>query len=101
MSGGNTSYIDKAELRKTFNIKCVRHNLQFRDEFLGREAQHEAVSIQHVTCLRGILSTRRKTSRSKDENQQQSQPTYDAEFENQTRATLMGTGDLGTRRNPL
>ena len=35
-------------------------------------------------------STRRKTSRSKDENQQQTQPTYDAESGNQTRATLMG-----------
>ena len=35
-------------------------------------------------------STRRKTSRSKDENQQQTQPTYDAESGNQTRATLVG-----------
>ena len=33
-------------------------------------------------------STRRKTSRSKDDNQQQTQPTYDAESENRTRATL-------------
>ena len=37
-------------------------------------------------------STRRKTSRSKDENQQQTQATYDAECENQTRATLVGGG---------
>ena len=35
-------------------------------------------------------STRRKTSRSKDENQQQTQPTYDAEPGNRTRATLVG-----------
>ena len=34
--------------------------------------------------------TRRKTSRSKDENQQQTQPTYDAESRNRTRATLVG-----------
>ena len=34
--------------------------------------------------------TRIKTSRSKDENQQQTQPTYDAESENRTRATLVG-----------
>ena len=34
-------------------------------------------------------STRRKTSRSKDENQQQTQPTYDAESGNRTRATLV------------
>ena len=35
-------------------------------------------------------STRRKTSRSKDENQQQTQPTCDAEAGNRTRATLVG-----------
>ena len=35
-------------------------------------------------------SIRRKTSRSKDENQQQTQPTYDAESGNRTRATLVG-----------
>ena len=35
-------------------------------------------------------STRRKTSRSKDENQQQTQPTFDAESGNRTRATLVG-----------
>ena len=36
-------------------------------------------------------SIRRKTSRSKDENQQHSgQPTYDAESGNRTRATLVG-----------
>ena len=35
-------------------------------------------------------STRGKTYRSKDENQQQTQPTYDAETGNQTRATLVG-----------
>ena len=35
-------------------------------------------------------STRRKTSRSKDENQQQTQPTYDAKSGNRTRATLVG-----------
>ena len=35
-------------------------------------------------------STRRKTSRSKDENQQQTQPTYDAESGNRTWATLVG-----------
>ena len=34
-------------------------------------------------------NTRRKTSRIKDENQQQTQPTYDAESGNRTRATLV------------
>ena len=35
-------------------------------------------------------STRRKTSRSREENQQQTQPTYCAEFENRSRATSVG-----------
>ena len=35
-------------------------------------------------------STRRKSSRSKDENQHQTQPTYDAKSGNRTRATLVG-----------
>ena len=35
-------------------------------------------------------STQRKTSRSKDENQQQTQPTYNAESGSQTRASLVG-----------
>ena len=39
---------------------------------------------------RGNRSTRGKTFRIKDENQQQTQPTYDAEFGNQTGATLVG-----------
>ena len=34
-------------------------------------------------------STRRKTSRSREENQQQTQPTYDVESENRTRSTLV------------
>ena len=33
-------------------------------------------------------SIQRETSRSKDENQQQTQPTFDAESGNQTRATF-------------
>ena len=39
---------------------------------------------------RGENRSTRKTSRSKDENQQQTQPTYDAESGNRTRATLVG-----------
>ena len=35
-------------------------------------------------------STRRKTSRSEDENQQQTQPTYDTGTGSRTRATLVG-----------
>ena len=39
-----------------------------------------------------IQSTWRKTSRSKEENQQQTQPTYDAGSGNRTRDTLVGGG---------
>ena len=35
-------------------------------------------------------STQRKTSQSKDKNQQQTQPSFDAESGNRTRATLVG-----------
>ena len=35
-------------------------------------------------------SARRKTSRSREENQQQTQPTYDAGYGNRTRDTLVG-----------
>ena len=38
----------------------------------------------------GNRSTRRKTSRSRVENQQQNQPTYDAGSGNRTQATLVG-----------
>ena len=45
-------------------------------------------------------STRRKTSRSKEENQQQTQPTFDAESRNRTRATLVG-GLRGRQMLPI
>ena len=45
-------------------------------------------------------STRRKTSRSKDENQQQTQPTFDAESGNRTRATLVGGLNAQPLRHP-
>ena len=44
-------------------------------------------------------SIRRKTStRSKDENQQQTQPTYDAESRNRTQATIGGRRVLSLHR---
>ena len=52
----------------------------------------DQIGIKKCWFLRGgeNRSTRRKTSRSKDENQQQTQPTYDAETGNRTRTTLVG-----------
>ena len=38
---------------------------------------------------RGKLENRRQTSRSKDENQQQTQPTHDGDSGNQTRVILV------------
>ena len=38
----------------------------------------------------GKLEYQEKNPRSRDENQQQTQPTYDTETENRTRATLVG-----------
>ena len=45
-------------------------------------------------------STRRKTSRSRVENQQQTQLTYDAGSGNRTRDTLVGGSALTTAHNP-
>ena len=52
----------------------------------------ESIGIWKCWCLRRgeTRSTGRKTSRSKDENQQQTQPTFDADSGNRTRATLVG-----------
>ena len=50
----------------------------------------DRIGIQKCWFLRRRenRTTRRKTSRSKDKNQQQTQPTYNAESGNRTRATL-------------
>ena len=65
--------------RQRLMIKCLT-NIQIELEFgnvgLLRRGENQ--------------STRRKTSRSKEENQQQTQPTYDAWSRNRTRGTLVG-----------
>ena len=52
----------------------------------------DRIGIQKCWFLRRgeKRSTRRKTFRSKDENEQQTQPTYDAETGNRTQPTLVG-----------
>ena len=50
-------------------------------------------SAEHCSCNWGHFPDRigiRKTSRSKDENQQQTQPTYGVESGNRIRSTLVG-----------
>ena len=51
----------------------------------------DRIGIQKCWFLRREenRSTQRKTSRSREENQQQTQPTYDVESGNRTRATLV------------
>ena len=46
-------------------------------------------------------STGRKTSQSKDENQQQTQPTFDVESGNRTRATFGGRPAWEANAQPL
>ena len=57
-------------------------------------ANHSQIELEIGKCWflrRGDnRSTRRKTSWSKDENQQKTQPTYDAKSRNRTQATLVG-----------
>ena len=57
-------------------VHCIRIELEFGKCWFLRRGENR--------------STRRKTSRSREENQQQTQPTYDAETGNRTRATLVG-----------
>ena len=46
-------------------------------------------------------SSRRKTFRSKDENQQQTQPTYDVESGDRTRATVVEASTLTTASSDI
>ena len=57
-------------------VHCIQIELEFGKCWFLRRGENR--------------STRRKTSRSRAENQQQTQPTYDAESGNRTRATLVG-----------
>ena len=57
-------------------VHCIRIELEFGKCWFLRRGENR--------------STRRKSSRSREENQQQTQPTYDAETGNRTRATLVG-----------
>ena len=73
--------------RATLNILLRLINMNMALRFW---IEREFVNVGK--CLRRgqNRSTQRKTSRSKDENQQQTQPTYNAESGNRTRAKLMG-----------
>ena len=62
-----------------------------RGSCIKRSSIPDRIGIQKRWFLRRgeNRSTRRKTSRSREENQQQTQPTYDVESRNRTRAALV------------
>ena len=97
-----TNNREKREIRyeETGKCKCVIYLMSIYLRNLPSQTAHDKVFDNNPDRIgiwkcwflrRGVnRSTRRKTSRSKDENQQQTQPTYDAESGNRTRATLVG-----------
>ena len=65
---------------------------EFSTESANWGHPHDRIGIMKCWFLRigENRSTRTKTPRRKDENQQQTQPTYDTRTGNRTRATLVG-----------
>ena len=77
-----------------FKLDSVRSGCPIsraRGSCIKRSSIPDRIGIQKCWFLRRgeNRSTRRKTSRSREENQQQTQPTYDVESGNRTRATLV------------
>ena len=76
-----------------FNLDSVRSGCPIsRAPVLNSRAFRIELEFRNVGFCGGGktgVPTRRKTSRSREENQQQTQPTYDVESGNRTRATLV------------
>ena len=76
------------------NVICLptEHQGVHKNSFRSVRAFQDRIGIWECWFLRRgeNRSTRRKTSWSRAENQQQTQPTYDAGSRNQTRDTLVG-----------
>ena len=77
-----------------FKLDSVRSGCPIsraRGSCIKRSSIPDRIGIQKCCFLRRgeNRSTQRKTSRSREENQQQTQPTYDVESGNRTRATLV------------
>ena len=49
MSGGNISYIDRVELRKTLYLECIKYNRQLKVYFLAEK--HNMKQYQAKTFL--------------------------------------------------
>ena len=72
-------------------IKCaLQYGDQMRFAVWGRFPDRIGIWKSGFLRRGENRSTRRKTSRGKDKNHQQTQPTYDAGSRNRTRATLVG-----------
>ena len=84
----------KCECKCKFNVKhreCLHNHLSQR-LMIKCLTIPDRIGIWKCWFLRRgeNCSTWRKTSQSKEENQQQTQPTYDAGSRNRTRVTLVG-----------
>ena len=81
-------------VKKNVNVICLptKHQGVHKNLFRNVRAFQDRIGIWKCWFFRRgeNRSTRIKTSRSREENQQQTQPTYDAGYGNQTRDTLMG-----------
>ena len=81
--------------RKNVNVICLpteHQGVHCKNSFRNVRAFQDRIGIWKCWFLRRgeNQSTRRKTSRNREENQQQTQPTYDAGSRNRTRDTLVG-----------
>ena len=76
------------------NVICLpmKHQGVHKNSFRNVRAFQDRIGIWKCWFLRRgeNRSTRRKTSRSREENQQQTQPTHDAGSGNRTQDTLVG-----------
>ena len=85
----------KCKCKKNVNVICLPTEHQGVHRTRSEMSVHSRIELEFEKCWflrRGEnRSTRRKTSRSREENQQQTQPTYDAGSVNWTR-------DIGGRR---
>ena len=88
------SIYSKAVSKKNVNVICLptEHQGVHKNSFRNVRAFQDRIGIWKCWFLRRgeNRSTRRKTSRNREENQQQPQPTYDAGSGNRTRDTLVG-----------
>ena len=86
-----TLQINQSILFKLDSVRSGCPISRARGSCIKRSSIPDRIGIQKCWFLRRgeNRSTRRKTSRSREENQQQTQPTYDVESANRTRATVV------------